>query len=138
VSEVFCLDTNIVVFALNGRRPEIAERLDTELARATPMLVPTIVLYELCYGYAKSAQRALNEKRLAIFLQAGFAQPDFDSSDAAEAGDIRAHLGRLGQPIGPYDILIAAQARRRGATLVTLNRAEFDRVEGLNVTDWLD
>ena len=39
-------------------------------------------------------------------------------------------------PIGPYDLLIAAQARRRGAALVTLNRREFERVPGLMVTDW--
>ncbi len=79
---------------------------------------------------------ALNEERLGLFLEAGFAQPEFDANDATEAGDIRAHLERLGQPIGPYDILIAAQARRRGATLVTMNRGEFDRVPGLDVTDW--
>lgn len=138
MSGLLCLDTNIVIFALNGRRPEIAAQLDIELTHATPMLVPSIVLFELRYGYAKSAQRALNEERLALFLQAGFAQPEFDGKDAIEAGDIRAHLERLGQPIGPYDILIAAQARRRGATLVTLNRTEFDRVPGLNVTDWSD
>jgi tRNA(fMet)-specific endonuclease VapC len=138
VSDLFCLDTNIVVFALNGRKPEIAARLDAELARATPMLVPAIVLFELRYGYAKSAQRVLNEERLIVFLQAGFSQPEFDASDAAEAGEIRAHLEHLGQPIGPYDILIAAQARRRHATLVTLNRAEFDRIPGLSVTDWSD
>jgi tRNA(fMet)-specific endonuclease VapC len=34
--------------------------------------------------------------------------------------------------------LIAAQARRRGAVLVTANRREFDRVPGLMVTDWND
>jgi tRNA(fMet)-specific endonuclease VapC len=136
VSELYCLDTNIVVFALNGRKPEIAARLDRELARGTPMLVPAIVLFELRYGCARSERRALNEERLALFLEAGFAQPEFDAGDATVAGDIRAHLERLGQPIGPHDILIAAQARRRGATLVTLNRAEFMRVEGLAVTDW--
>ena len=38
---------------------------------------------------------------------------------------------RAGTPIGPYDILIAAQARRRDALLVTANRGEFSRVPGL-------
>ena len=60
----------------------------------------------------------------------------FDAEDAAHAGDIRAHLERKGTPIGPYDYLIAAQARRRGATLVTANRREFERVPGLMVADW--
>jgi tRNA(fMet)-specific endonuclease VapC len=33
-------------------------------------------------------------------------------------------------------LLIAAQARRRGATLVTANGCEFERVPGLMVIDW--
>jgi tRNA(fMet)-specific endonuclease VapC len=52
------------------------------------------------------------------------------------AGEIRAHLESAGTPIGHYDYLIAAQARRHGATLVTLNTREFARVPGLIVVDW--
>lgn len=43
---------------------------------------------------------------------------------------------QLGQPIGHYDILIAAQARSLKATLVTHNVGEFWRVKGLMVEDW--
>jgi tRNA(fMet)-specific endonuclease VapC len=52
------------------------------------------------------------------------------------AGDIRADLEKAGTPIGHYDILIAAQARRHGATLVTANAREFARVPGLLVANW--
>jgi tRNA(fMet)-specific endonuclease VapC len=45
-------------------------------------------------------------------------------------------LARAGTPIGPYDALIAGQARRRGATLVTANQREFARVPGLKTGDW--
>jgi len=55
---------------------------------------------------------------------------------AEEAGDIRFTLERAGTPIGPFDILIAAQARRRGALLVTANGREFGRVPGLKLEDW--
>jgi hypothetical protein len=41
-----------------------------------------------------------------------------------------------GTPIGPYDMLIAAQALRSGATLVTANVKEFSRVRGLAWQDW--
>ena len=61
---------------------------------------------------------------------------DFEPDDAEEAGDIRAALERAGTPIGPYDVLIAAQARRRGAMLVTANRREFARVPRLKTEDW--
>jgi tRNA(fMet)-specific endonuclease VapC len=60
----------------------------------------------------------------------------FDAMDAQEAGDIRARLRRAGTPIGPDDILIAAQARRRNALLVTANTREFAQVPGLRIEDW--
>lgn len=70
------------------------------------------------------------------FLGLGIDVIPFEAEDAAHAGEIRAHLESKGTPIGPYDYLIAAQARRRAATLVTLNMREFSRVPGLMVTDW--
>ena len=42
-----------------------------------------------------------------------------------------------GKTIGAYDLLIAAHARRTGATLVTNNEREFRRVPGLSVENWL-
>jgi tRNA(fMet)-specific endonuclease VapC len=133
---VFCLDTNVVIFAINERKPKIVQRLHRELAAGTPMLVPAIVLFELEYGCAKSKRREQSRRALEIFLSAGFDQPPFDIEDACEAGEIRALLEARGQPIGPCDTLIAAQARRRGAKLVTLNAREFERVPELNVEDW--
>jgi tRNA(fMet)-specific endonuclease VapC len=133
---MFCLDTNVVIFAMNERKPKIVERLHRELAARTLMIVPAIVMFELEYGCAKSARHEHSRRALEIFLSAGFDQPPFDIEDAREAGEIRAVLEASGQPIGPYDTLIAAQARRRRATLATLNVREFERVPGLRVEDW--
>ena len=133
---MFCLDTNIIIHAINRRRPEFAVRISEELQAGRTLMVPAIVRFELEYGLAKSQRREANRAILATLLARGFEQPAFDLDDAAEAGDIRAALEAKGAPIGPYDLLIAAQARRRGAALVTLNRREFERVPGLMVTDW--
>jgi len=133
---MFCLDTNIIIHAINRRRPEFAARISEELQAGRTLMVPAIVRFELEYGLAKSQRREANQAILATLLARGFEQPAFDLDDAAEAGDIRAALEAKGSPIGPYDLLIAAQARRRGAALVTLNRREFERVPGLIVTDW--
>jgi len=73
----------------------------------------------------------LRDYAVAVFRGAGL-----DAEDAREAGNIRAALFKLGTPIGPYDILIAAQARRRDAILVTSNEREFARVSGLKMEDW--
>ena len=40
-------------------------------------------------------------------------------------------------PIGPNDLLIAAQALALGLTVVTANIDEFSRVPGLGVENWL-
>lgn len=133
---MFCLDTNVIVSAINGRVPTIEQRIRQELTLGTTLLIPTVVLLELRYGIAKSVRRDASTRVLEAFLAEGFELLPFDDEDAAEAGDIRAALESSGTPIGAYDILIAAQARRRGVVLVTGNRREFERVPGLMVTDW--
>jgi tRNA(fMet)-specific endonuclease VapC len=134
---MFCLDTNIVISAINLRPAYIRARLDAELASGVTIGIPAIVLFEMRYGAAKSDRRARSEAGLEAFLSLAVTPWSFEAEDAAHAGDIRAELEKAGAPIGHYDYLIAAQARRRGATLVTLNRREFARVPGLLlVTDW--
>lgn len=133
---MFCLDANVIIGIMTRRAPVLDARLRAELTLGTRLVVPAPALYELRYGASKSAARERNHARVDDFLAAVPEIADFDEKDAGEAGDIRAFLETLGKPIGPYDILIAAQARRRGAALVTLNRREFERVPGLIVTDW--
>lgn len=98
-----------------------------------------IVYCELQYGAAASSQRNINEDRIALLIASSrLALLPFEEADAREAADIRAHLRRKATPIGPYDLLIAAQARRVGATLVTANTREFERVPGLVIVNWAD
>lgn len=132
---MFCLDTNVVIGIINGRATAVEARFRETIGRA-PVMLSAVALFELRYGYARSDRRSRMEALLATFLAPGIEVLPFDAEDAAEAGGIRAALEAQGTPIGPYDILIAAQARRRGAALVTLNRREFERVPGLIVTDW--
>ncbi len=42
----------------------------------------------------------------------------------------------MGRPVGPYDLLIAAQALTLDVTLITRNTREFGRIEGLRTEDW--
>ncbi len=133
---MFYLDTNVVIGVMNRRAPRLAARLEQEIVLGARLVLPAAVLYELRYGASKSQTPDRNHARIDTFLDGVPEVVDFDAGDATEAGDIRAYLEAKGAPIGPYDILIAAQARRRGAVLVTLNRNEFERVPGLMATDW--
>lgn len=133
---MFCLDTNVVIGIITGRRPDWSARIETEMLARTPLIISVVVLYELLYGAAKSGFGERNRARIDAFLTGPFEIVDFTPDDAAEAGDIRAYLDRRGTPIGPYDVLIAAQARRRGATVVTANGREFARVPHLIFEEW--
>ena len=133
---MLCLDTNCVIAAIAKRPAAVDDRLQAEIRRGTFIVVPAIVLFELRYGAANSARRQANDRLLEQFLTAPIETPAFDSEDAVEAADIRVVMRRGGTPIGPYDLLIAAQARRRGLAVVTANVREFERVPGLTVQDW--
>jgi tRNA(fMet)-specific endonuclease VapC len=134
---MICLDTNIAIYVINRRIPAVRFRLAEQLRLGTEIGFSVIALFELRYGHARSDRRTQADRLLAEFLAPGIVLLPFDAEDAAHAGDIRADLESKGTPIGPFDYLIAAQARRRGATLVTANAREFARVPGRLVADWM-
>jgi len=133
---MLCLDTNVVIGVLNGRPEPVRRNLAAALAGGEQVTVSSIVLFELWYGVAKSARPALNAERIRTFLSGQIEILPFEPEDAKEAGTLRATLEKTGTPIGPFDVLIAAQALRRQAAIVTANAGEFDRVPGLVRLDW--
>lgn len=133
---MFFLHTDVIIAVMNRRDGAVDARIHMEIAAGSHLAVPTPVLFELRYGAEKSPHPARNHARIDDFLTAITEIVDFDKDDAGEACEIRSSLDASGAFLAPYDILIAAQARRRGAVLVTLNRREFERVPRLMVTDW--
>ncbi|CAG9190226.1 tRNA(fMet)-specific endonuclease VapC [Paraburkholderia tropica] len=127
----FLLDTNAVIAMMKGAEPLLSRLREHQ---PSDFGLPSIVAHELYYGAYKS-QRA--EHNLARVAALQFEVVSFDAEDAQHAGDIRARLTATGTPIGPYDALIAGQARARQLTLITHNVREFARVEGLQFEDWL-
>jgi tRNA(fMet)-specific endonuclease VapC len=129
----FLLDTNILI-ALSKQRPGIADRLGT--ITATDVCLSSVVVAEIEYGIAKSRRRQHN-RRVFDALLAGFRVLPFDAAAAGLYGPIRAELEKRGRLIGPYYLLIAAHAKSIDAVLVTDNTAEFRRVAGLRIVNWL-
>ena len=131
------LDTNVAIALLNRRKSKVQERFDATRMAGTPLGLSMIVYHELMHGAAHSQRRGANENKIALFIASGGLEIlPFEQADARDAADIRAYLRRKATPIGPYDVLIAGQARRAGASLVTANGKEFERVPGLIVVDW--
>jgi tRNA(fMet)-specific endonuclease VapC len=132
----YLLDTNAVIALLKNNPPGVRNRLRNVVSEGASIAVPTVVLYELWYGVARSQRRRENAERLRVFLSGNIDIVPFGEEDALAAGDLRATLETAGTPIGPYDLLIAAQALRIRTTLVTANVSEFARVRGLSWQDW--
>ncbi len=127
----YLLDANAVIALLNDSTSPFARRIRRYAPR--DFGVSAVVIHELYDGAFKS-QRV--EKNVARVDGLQFPVLEFDEEDARQAGEIRAHLASQGTPIGPYDVLIAGQAKARKLTLVTHNTTEFQRVPKLKVEDW--
>lgn len=132
----YLLDTSTVVAIMRNRPLWARQRYQRAGVEGALIAVSCIVLFELWYGIARSQRRQDEVERLRLFLSGDITVVPFEHEDAAEAGELRAQQASAGTPIGPYDVLIAGQARRLGATLVTANVSEFSRVPGLRWEDW--
>lgn len=128
----YMLDTNAVSHMI--RRPE------SDLARRVAALeegdfaISVIVAAELRYGVERRGSVRLT-RQLEAVLAAIDVLP-LEEPAARHYGAIRSALEGIGRPIGRNDLLIAAHARALGATLVTNNVGEFQRVPDLAVEDW--
>ena len=128
---IYLPDTNAFSKYFQGRDQSLRDRM---AAAFDDLRLSSIVLAELEYGAAKSL---IGRHRQNVdHLLAQLPLTPFNAEDAAVYGRLRADLERRGQIIGPIDTLIAAQALRLGATVVTHNLTEFKRVPKLKVVDW--
>jgi tRNA(fMet)-specific endonuclease VapC len=129
----YLLDTNVFIAAMKG-----AEPIRRQLARVPvdALILSPVVLGELWLGVSKSAFAARNAAGLEA-VTAELVLAPLDREVVQHYADIRATLERRGTPIGSNDCWIAAQGRALGAVVVTDNDAEFGRVPGLAVENWL-
>jgi tRNA(fMet)-specific endonuclease VapC len=127
------LDTNIISDLIRNPKGKAAKRI----ARVGEDNICTsiIVAAELRYGCAKSGSSRLLEAVEDLLGEINILP--FDVPADAEYGGIRAELEATGKPIGSNDLLIAAHAYATGATVVTANAGEFNRIRGLRVENWL-
>lgn len=130
---MFLLDTNILSDLI--RQPDGV--VASAIAEAGEQAIATsiVVAAELRFGAERRASPRLTEKveELLSLIPVLPLKGDAD----IHYGRLRAELGRRGTLIGANDMLIAAQALAMGATLVTDNMCEFERVDGLELVNWL-
>ena len=131
----YLLDTNICIYLMNGRFPNVEARLFT--LAPSDVNLSSIVVSELMFGAANSQHLTRNRQTLDVFLS-GFTILPYGEKEAVAYGDIRAKLKQQGTPIGAADTFIAAHAKANELILVTNNTKQFQHVPGLQVENWLD
>ena len=128
------LDTNICIYIIKNRPQSVLDEL--KKCDVGDIILSSITVSELMYGAYKSQFVEKNLKAIEHFL-IPFDVANYDYKASLEYGKIRANLEQKGQPIGSLDTLIAAHAKSLDVVLVTNNMKEFERVEGLEVENWV-
>ena len=130
---MYLLDTNMCIFALK-HVPNVLTAIESR--KNEWIAISSITLAELELGICNSQAVEKNRNALIAFLPTVEVLP-FDEVAAVEYGIICANLKKRGCAIGLMDMLIAAHAKSVGLILVTNNTGEFERVDGLELEDWL-
>nr|HDN00632.1 tRNA(fMet)-specific endonuclease VapC [Deltaproteobacteria bacterium] len=130
----YLLDTNIIIYTMKNRPEQVKRRFQKHEGE---MCISAVTLGELVFGaeYSQQVERNLADIEALV---ARLEVLPLDSKAAYHFGQIRAALYIMGQPIGPYDMMIAGHARAAGLILVTNNISEFERVPGLLLENWIE
>ncbi len=128
----YLLDTSVLSALVREPRGPTRQRL--EQVGESAAVTSIVVAAELRFGAVKSGSARLGSA-VDQLLDLMVILP-FEARDDVEYAAIRSELERAGTPIGPNDLLIASQARRRGLVVVTAKAREFRRVPSLIVEDW--
>ena len=129
----YLLDTNIIIYTMKNRPKQVKRCF---FKHEGEICISSVTLGELVFGAEHSQQVERNLKDIES-LTARLEVLPLDRMAAYHFGQIRAALYAIGQPLGPYDMLIAGQARASGLILVTNNTHEFERVPGLRLENWV-
>ncbi len=131
---VFALDSDTLSFLLRARHnPDIVAAVRQALAANARVIISPVAYYEVRSGLEQVRARVQLRQLEALIARLGW--HDLDRDDWVEAAVLRARVLSRGRVIGDGDILIAAHARRRGATVVTHNVRHFAEL-GVDVVDW--
>lgn len=134
MSRRYLLDTNIVSHAARFPQGVIADRI--AVVGEQQVCTSIVVAAELRYGAARRRSERLS-RRIDAVLSALEVLAFDEPADRCYA-ELRTHLERRGTPIGPNDMLIAAQALAADLVVISANVQEFMRVPKLRVENWLD
>ena len=131
----YFLDTNICIYFLKGKYPKLVDKILS--CNPDNIKIPSIVKAELLYGAEKSQKRLENIEKITQLLFP-LEIVGFNDNDSVEYSKIRADLEKVGNIIGPNDLIIASIVKSNDGVLITNNVKEFSRVDGLKLENWTE
>jgi tRNA(fMet)-specific endonuclease VapC len=132
---MYLLDTNICIYAIKKKPILVLEQIREKSKLG--IYISALTVAELEYGIENSAKIEENRVSLLKYLSLFNILP-FDDRDAIPYGKLKTKLRKVGQIIGPIDMLLAAQALSKDLIFVTNNIKEFRRIENLKLENWVD
>lgn len=132
---MYLIDTNICIYAINGRHPKLTEHLLS--IAPDEIFVSSVTVGELEYGAAKSRCGERTRLIMHAFL-ANFKVLPFTEEDAVLFGKNRALIEANGTPVGVLDVMIGSQGVANDLTVVTHNKKDFELIPGIRIEDWAE
>ena len=124
------LDATVLIEAERGRfdMPAFLRSLGE-----AGVAIASITAAELLFGMERADDPAIRARRGAFVeaLLERLPTAVYGMREARRHAELWAELAGRGEPIGPYDMLVAATALANDFQVATLNRREFERVPGL-------
>jgi tRNA(fMet)-specific endonuclease VapC len=128
----YLLDTNMASYVIKGTVPRVRERLVT--VPMSEVGISVITEAELRFGVARKPAALRLAAAVEEFLVRVEVLP-WDSAAAKSYAALRARLEHAGEPMGNFDMMIAAQALAAELVVVTHDQV-FRRVKRLKIQDW--
>ncbi len=121
---VYALDTNAIIYYTDDE-PAAVDMLEPLFSENNPIYISTLVELEL---FSQAAITEEEEAKLEVFPEAVQILP-LTSRIARIAGDLR----RLYSRLKTVDSGVAATALFTNSSLITRNRRDFERIDGLSL-----
>jgi len=129
----YLLDTDICIYLLKNK---FGIKAQIKKASLSNCFISEITIAELTYGAVKSTNYEKHMNEVTEIESLFEVLPVYSSfSDFAKE---KVRLQKAGQLIADFDLLIGATAIQNGLILVTNNLKHFNRIQGLEIEDWVN
>jgi tRNA(fMet)-specific endonuclease VapC len=131
----YALDTNTIIFLLNGDE-KVVEKRDKAVLAGDRFVIPPIVDYEIQRGllYKPSPRK----EKIYFYLRQHYGVGLIEPEVWIKSAHIYVELRKKGFTVGDDDIFIAAFCLLNGYILVTRNTKDFENIAGVKQVNWID